>query len=93
MRVEGQLRYHWGADKEIMAIVNKRGKSPETSELVTRQIELAKPGAMRPHWNKNLGREIHVPRRPAENTRCEIKRIDFQLKKKESLTSAVDVLK
>ena len=42
-RVEGQLRYHWGADQEIMAIINRRDKSPETSELVTRRIELAKP--------------------------------------------------
>ena len=46
-RVDGQLRYHWGADQEIMTIINKRDKSPETSELVTRRIELAKPGAMR----------------------------------------------
>ena len=49
-RVEGQLRHHWGADQEIMAITNRRDKSPETSEVVTRGIEgieLAKPGAMR----------------------------------------------
>ena len=52
--VEGQLRFHWGTDQEIMAIINRRDKSPETSKLVTRRIELAKPGAMRPHWNKNL---------------------------------------
>ena len=82
-RVDGQLRYHWGADQEIMTIINKRDKSPETSELVTRRKELAKPGAMRPHWNKNLGREIYVPRRPKENERREIKRIDFRLKRNE----------
>ena len=57
-RVEGQLRYKWSADQEIMTNINRRDKSPETSELVTRRIELAKPGAMRFHWNKNLGREI-----------------------------------
>ena len=66
-RVEGQLCYHWGADEEIMPIINKRDKSPENSELVTRGIELARPGVMRPHWNKNLGREIYVPKKPAEN--------------------------
>ena len=66
-RVEGQLRYNWGSDQEIMAINNRRDKSPETSELVTRRIELAKPGAMRLHRNKNLGREIYVPRRLEEN--------------------------
>ena len=72
--VEGQLCYHWGADQEYLAINNRREKLPETSELVTRRIELAKPKAMRPHWNKNLGREIDVPRRPEENERREIKR-------------------
>ena len=86
--VDVQLRYHWGAGQEIMTIINKRSKSPETSELVTRRIELAKPGAMRPHWNKNLGREIYVPRRPEENERREIKRIDFRLKRIGNLTSA-----
>ena len=44
-RVDGQLRYHWSADQEIMTIINKRDKSPETSELVTKQIELANPGS------------------------------------------------
>ena len=37
-RVEWQLRYHLGADQEIMAIINRRDNSPETSELVTRRI-------------------------------------------------------
>ena len=81
-RVDGQLRYHWGADQEIMTIINKRDKSPETLALVTKRIELAKPGAIRLLWNKNLGREIYVPRRPEENERREIKRIDLTLKRK-----------
>ena len=82
-RVDGHLRYHWGADQEIMTTINKRDKSPETSELVTRRIELAKPGAMRPHWNKNLDSEFYVPRQPEENNRREIKRIDLKHKRKE----------
>ena len=82
-RVEGQLRYHWGAEQEIVAIINRSDKSPETSELVTTRIDLAIPGAMRPLWNKNLGREIFVPSRPEENERREIKGIDLQLKKKQ----------
>ena len=72
-RMEGQLRYHWGADQEIMAIINRSDNTPETSELVTRRLELTKTGALRPHWNKNLGREIYVPRRSEENERKEIK--------------------
>ena len=39
-QIDGQLRYHWGADDEIMTIINRREKSPETTELV-RRIELA----------------------------------------------------
>ena len=82
-RIDGQLRYHWGADDEILTIINRREKPPETTELVRKRIELARPGAMRPQWNKNLGREIYLPRRPEENERREIKRIDLQLKRKE----------
>ena len=51
-RNDRQIRYHWGADDEIMAIINNREKSPKTTELERRQTELARPGAMRPQWNK-----------------------------------------
>ena len=34
-----QVRYHWGADDDIMAIINNREKSPETTELVRRPID------------------------------------------------------
>ena len=81
-RAEGQLRYHWGADQEIMAIINRRNKSPENSELVTRRIELAKPGAMRPHWNKNLGLENYVPRRPAKTRGEKSNELIFNSRKK-----------
>ena len=63
-RTDEQLRHHWGADDDIMAIINARDKSPETTELVRRRVQLARPGVMRPHFNKNLGREIYIPRRP-----------------------------
>ena len=91
--VEGQLRYHWCANQDNMAIINRKDKSPETSELVTRQIKLAKPGAIRPYWNKNLGSEIYLPRQPEEREKREIKRIDLQFKKKkESPRSAFGIL-
>ena len=81
-RTDGQLRHHWGADDDIMAIINARDKSPETTELVRRRVQLARPRVMRPHFNKNLGREIYIPRRPEEDERREIKRIDIQLRQK-----------
>ena len=40
-RADGQLRYHWGADQEIMTVINKRDKSPETSALVTRKNRIS----------------------------------------------------
>ena len=40
-RINGQLRNQWGADDEIMTIRNRREKSPETTELVRKRIELA----------------------------------------------------
>ena len=41
---------------------------------------------MRPQWNKNLVREIYLPKRPEKIERREIKRIDLQLKRKERET-------
>ena len=81
-RTDGQIRHHWGADDDIMTFINRRNKSSETAEFVGRRIQLARPSVMRPHWNKNLGREIYIPRRPEEDERREIKRIDIQLKRK-----------
>ena len=66
-RNDRQIRYHWGADDDNMAIFNNRDNSPETTELVRRRTELVRPGAMRPQWNIVLGREIYVPRRPEED--------------------------
>ena len=85
-RIDGQLRYHWGADDEIRTIINRREKSPETRELVRRRIEPTRPGAMRPQWNKTLGREIYLPKRPEENERRELKRINLQWKRRERET-------
>ena len=82
LRTDGQSPHHWGADDEIMAIVIKIDKSPKTAELGRRRMELARPGAMGPHWNKNLGRGSYIPRRPEKDGRREIKRIDIQLRRK-----------
>ena len=71
-RSDRQISYHWGADDEIMAIINNREKSPETMELVRRRTELARPVTRRSQGNKGLGRELYVPRRP-EDERREIK--------------------
>ena len=82
-RPDKQLRYHWGADDQIMAIINKREKSPESTGLMRRRIELARPGALRPQSNRALARGVYVPRRPEEDERRQVKKIDLQLKRKE----------
>ena len=38
---------------------------------------------MRSQWNKGPGRELYVPKRPEEDERRDIKRIDIQLKRKQ----------
>ena len=78
-----KLKYHWGADDEIMKSINRRDNSPETQELVERRIDLTRPGHMRHHWHKKLEREILLPRRPDDVDRKEIKRIDIRLRRKE----------
>ena len=80
---DGQMRFHWGADGQIMNIIRVRDNSPETQALVERRITLARPGLMRPQWNRELKREIYVPRRPQNAERREIKRIDVMIKQKE----------
>ena len=91
-RIDGQLRYHWGADDDIMTFIDRREKSPETAELVRRRIDLARPGAMKPLWNKNLCSEIYLPKRPEENERREIKRIDLQLKRKKETPTLAEAI-
>ena len=78
-----QLKYHWGADDEIMKIINRRDNSPETKELVEKRIELTRPGHMRHHWHKKLEREILLTRRPVDVDRKEMKSIDICLRRKE----------
>ena len=80
---EGRLKYHWGADDTTMKIIKRRDNSPETKDLVRQRIALAKPGNMHHHYNKKLERQILVPRRPDEEERKEVKRIDLRLKRKE----------
>ena len=57
-RIDVQLPYQWGADDEIVAIKNRREKSPETTELVSRRVELARPGATRLQLNRNQAEKI-----------------------------------
>ena len=80
---DGRLKYHWGADDEIMKIINRRDNSLETKELIEKRIELTRPGHMRHQWHKKLERNILLPRRPDDVDRKEIKRIDIRLGRKE----------
>ena len=56
--------FHWGATAEIMQIIQRREKSPETRRLVDRRLEIARPGTMRRRYDQNAQRTIFVPSRP-----------------------------
>ena len=75
-RTNGQLRHHCGADDDII------GHRKQKRQITRRRVVLARPGAMRSVWHKNLGPEIYMPRRLEEDERREIKRIDIQFRRK-----------
>ena len=71
--------FHWGATAEIMEIIRKRRKSPETLRLVERRLEISRPGTMRRKFDMNAQRQIWVPSRPNKKSREEIAEIDGEL--------------
>ena len=70
---------HWGATAEIMEIIRRRRKSPETLRLVERRLEISRPGTIRRKFDMNAERQIWVPSRPIKRSREEIAEIDGDL--------------
>ena len=71
--------FHCGATTEIMEIIRRREKSPETRRLVERQLEIARPRMMRRRYDQNAQRTIWVPSRPNKRSREEIAEKDGEL--------------
>ena len=71
--------YHWGATREIMDIIRKRNKSPETRRLVERREAFAKPGTTRRRYDTQSQRMIFTPSRPSKRSPEEIAEIDAEL--------------
>ena len=71
--------YHWGATREIMDIIRKRNKSPETRRLVELRNALSKPGTLRRRYDPHTQRTIFAPTRPNKRSREEIVEIDAEL--------------
>ena len=71
--------FHWGATVEIMEIIRRKRKSPETLRLVERRLEISRPGTMRRKFDMNAQRQIWVPSRPNKRSREEITEIDGEL--------------
>ena len=71
--------FYWGATAEIMEIIRKRRKSPETLRLVERRLEISRPGTMRRNFDMNAQRQIWVPSRPNKRSKEEIAEIDGEL--------------
>ena len=83
----GRIKYRWGADDEMMKIINRRANSPETRELVERKIELTRPSHVQYQWHKNLESEIFLSRRPNDGDRKELKDRYTPTKKKNAETN------
>ena len=77
--------FHWGATTEVMEIIRRRRKSPETLRLVERRLEISRPGTMRRKFDMNAQLQIWVPSRPNKRSREEIAEIDGEL-----LTELID---
>ena len=71
--------FHWGATTEIMEIIRRRRKRPETLRRVERRLEISRPGTMRRKFDMNAQRQIWVPSRPNKRSREEIAEIDRKL--------------
>ena len=71
--------FHWGATAEIMEIIRKSRKSPETLRLVERRLEISRPEKMRRKFDMNAQRQIWVPSGPNKRSREEIAEIDGEL--------------
>ena len=71
--------YHWGATREIMEIIRRKNKSPETRRLVERREALARPRTMRRRYDPQSQRMIFTPSRPNKRSREEIAEIDVEL--------------
>ena len=70
--------YHWGATREIMEIIRKRNKSPETRRLAELRNNLSVPGTLR-RYDPHTQRTIFAPTRPNKRSREEIAEIDAEL--------------
>ena len=64
--------YHWGATREIMDIIRRRNKSPETRRLVELRNALSEQGTSRRRYDPLTKRIIFAPTRPNKHSRGEI---------------------
>ena len=71
--------HHWGATREIMDIIRKRNKNPETRRLVELRKALSKPETLRRRFDPHTQRTIFASTRPNKRSREEIAEIDAEL--------------
>ena len=74
--------YHWGATREIMEIIRRRNKTPETRRLVERREALPKPRTMRRRYDTHSQRMTFTPSRSNKRSREEIAEIYVKLTQK-----------
>ena len=67
---------HWGANKKIMDMINKREKSPQTNRLSEKG---QKPGNFRFEFDSNLIQKMWEPKQPDKRGRDQVAAIDLEL--------------
>ena len=77
--MDRQNFYHWGSRREIMEIIRRRNKSPETRRLIEQRNELARPGTLRPRYDHYSQRTVFAPSRPNKGSREENAEIDPEI--------------
>ena len=63
--------HHWGGNNKFGDTINKRDKNPATLRLIEKRQELTKSGNLWFKFDRNLNREVSVPRRPGNRVRGE----------------------
>ena len=77
--MERDIIFNTGATRQIMDIIRRRNKSPETHRLVELRNALSKPGTLRRRYDPHIQRKIFAPTRPNKRSREEIAEIDAEM--------------
>ena len=88
-KMDSENFYHWGATREIMDIIRRRNKSPETRRLVEQRNALSRPDTLRRRYGQQTQRTVFAPSWPNKRSREETAEIDAELFRRANRLGAV----